>query len=71
MLIYSLLNSVLKNRQQQDIPKIYEKNEKNTSVCFQGLIQNLYLVFGTTVEDILRNKGCQRSQSGKKKMWHC
>uniref|UniRef100_A0A670YNX2 Thrombospondin 2 n=1 Tax=Pseudonaja textilis TaxID=8673 RepID=A0A670YNX2_PSETE len=36
---------------------------KNISVCFQGLLQNLYLVFGTTVEDVLRNKGCQRSQS--------
>ncbi|KAL7987599.1 hypothetical protein Chor_006518 [Crotalus horridus] len=32
---------------------------------FRGLLQNLFLVFGTTVEDILRNKGCQRSQSAE------
>ncbi|ETE66794.1 Thrombospondin-2, partial [Ophiophagus hannah] len=32
---------------------------------FRGLLQNLYLVFGTTVEDVLLSKGCQRSQSAE------
>ncbi|KAJ6664621.1 hypothetical protein lerEdw1_006194 [Lerista edwardsae] len=29
---------------------------------FRGLLQNVHLVFGTSIEDVLHNKGCQRSQ---------
>uniref|UniRef100_A0A8C7YQ96 Thrombospondin 1b n=1 Tax=Oryzias sinensis TaxID=183150 RepID=A0A8C7YQ96_9TELE len=30
-----------------------------TKLCFQGVLQNVRFVFGTTLEAILRNKGCQ------------
>ncbi|KAI6071942.1 Thrombospondin-2 isoform X1 [Aix galericulata] len=30
---------------------------------FRGLLQNIQLIFDTSVEDVLRKKGCQRSQS--------
>ncbi|XP_053794370.1 thrombospondin-2 isoform X2 [Vidua chalybeata] len=30
---------------------------------FRGLLQNIHLMFDTSIEDVLRKKGCQRSQS--------
>ena len=31
----------------------------------QGLLQNVYLVFENSVEDLLSKKGCQQSQGGR------
>lgn len=33
---------------------------------FQGLLQNVYLVFENSVEDLLSKKGCQQSQGGRR-----
>lgn len=34
-------------------------------LLLQGLLQNIQLIFDTSIEDVLRKKGCQRSQSSK------
>lgn len=35
-----------------------------SSLYLQGLLQNVQLIFDTTVEDVLRKKGCQLSHTG-------
>lgn len=32
---------------------------------FQGLLQNVYLVFENSIEDLLSKKGCQQNQGGR------
>lgn len=34
-------------------------------LCLQGLLQNVYLVFENSVEDVLSRKGCQQNQGGR------
>lgn len=35
------------------------------SYVSQGLLQNVYLVFENSVEDLLSKKGCQQNQGGR------